>query len=102
MQTPDKDNRPPPQVSEKQLQAAMDSVGVSQNGLAVRPPDPRAVAYRVYSRGLRDQEVRKGMSRRAPAASWGQLCPNSKPWPNTAQPLEAHSRQCYGFCGRQT
>ncbi|GBF98601.1 hypothetical protein Rsub_11326 [Raphidocelis subcapitata] len=45
------------EVSERQLQASMASVGVSQNGLAVRPPDPRAVAYRVYSRGLRDQEV---------------------------------------------
>lgn len=47
---------PHAQVSEEQLAAAMNTVGLS-NGLAVTPPNPEAVRYKLYFRGTRMQKA---------------------------------------------
>ena len=44
------------QLGDDRLRSAMGSIGVS-NGLAVRPPDPAAVKFRLFFRGSRLSEV---------------------------------------------
>jgi hypothetical protein len=56
-----------PQFEEVQLKEALNTVGVS-NGLAVRPPDPASVQFKIFVRGMRMQEVRNPLTARGSTA----------------------------------